>query len=63
MLVASCDPANFDQATQVCSAPVWVEQPQFLPPLGVSDGLQIGIAILGCWAVGFAWRCVARAFT
>ena len=60
MLVASCDVGNVDPATGACSQVVWVEQPQFLPPLSADDGLTIGTAILGCWAVGFCWRTVIQ---
>lgn len=52
----SCDPANVDPSTGICSVPVWVTQPQFLPSLSVDDGAAIGGAILTCWAIAYMYR-------
>jgi hypothetical protein len=58
---ATCDVANIDPSSGACSAIVWTNVPTALPPLSVSDADAIGLAILGCWLIGYAWRLIGDA--
>lgn len=57
---ATCDSANVD-SSGVCSAVTWVAPPSAFPALSLSDAATIGMAIVGCWLVGYAWRVIADA--
>jgi hypothetical protein len=56
MLVSTCPADNFDASTQTCSEVQWVEYDGGLPPLSLTDGVEISGAILGCWAIGYTIR-------
>lgn len=51
-----CAAANFDAATQTCSAPYWAVAYGGVPPLSVEDALLIGGATWGLWAVAWIMR-------
>lgn len=52
-----CDVADVDTSTGQCSNPHWVDSPTAgLPPLSAGEGVQIGFAIVGCWALGLVGR-------
>ncbi len=50
-----CDQANID-ANGVCTQVAYVQAPMLIPPLSVSDGTAIGLAIWGLWACAYAWK-------
>lgn len=52
----ACDSANVDATTGVCSAPYWAAPPSLLPPLDATSGVEVGLAILVCWAVAVGFR-------
>jgi hypothetical protein len=52
----ACDSANVDATTGVCSAPYWSPPPSLLPPLDATGGIEIGLAILVCWAMAVGFR-------
>lgn len=58
MRVMVCPDSAWDAQAQTCSAPEWAYQVGLLPPLSISDGLQIAGAILGVWVVGYAVRMI-----
>ena len=58
MYVQVCPAASFDTVTHTCSAPEWALQVGILPPLSIGDGLAIGGAILGLWAVAYTLRAI-----
>ena len=58
--VLVCDEANYDAQAGTCSAPYYAPQPSLLPPLTISDGITISIAIIALWAVGFGIRSIRR---
>lgn len=60
----ACDSTNLQPASassstdvsQQCSAPYWAAPPGLLPPLDATSGIEIGLAILVCWAVAVGFR-------
>lgn len=52
-LVQACMEADFDAATGVCAAPVWMVQSDLLPLLSIADaqaiGYQIALLLAGAW--------------
>ena len=60
VLVQACMEADFDAATQTCTAPYWIPQPTVLPALSIEDAQQIGMAIALLLAVAWVFRRVAR---
>ena len=61
MLMQVCQDADFDATSATCSAPQWVEYAGGLPPLSAVDGMQISMAIVGCWAIGFIVKAIRAA--
>lgn len=58
---AACPVDSVDASTGSCTVPVvYVEPPQFLPPLSISDAVTISMAIAAAWAVGFGVKAVRR---
>lgn len=39
-----------------CTNPHWVQVPTLLPPLDITAGIAISVAIITLWAVAFVWR-------
>ena len=60
VLVQACLEADFDAATQTCTAPYWIPQPTILPALSVADAQQIGMAIAFLLAVAWVFRRVIK---
>lgn len=61
LYVVACTAENA-QADGTCTVPVWVEKPSsVLPPLTFGEGVAIGFAIAGIWAIGLALRVYWRA--
>ena len=58
MYVQAC--TTYDTATATCTAQAWVYLPSILPPLTVSEALQLSGAIAVLWATAFAIRMAAR---
>ena len=57
-----CPDVNYDAATGMCSAGVWVEQQQtFLPPLSAADGQNIGFGLAVALVSGYLWRLIGKA--
>lgn len=56
--IRACPEANFDAATQTCSAEVWMLHEGILPPLTVAQGFEISGAILLLWAIAYTLRMV-----
>jgi hypothetical protein len=56
-LYATCDSANYDEATAVCSEVVFVEDGSgWLPDLPRETGAELGAAIFGLFAVAYLLR-------
>lgn len=52
-----CPAEAIDAVTGQCSDPHWVDSPGgAFPPLTAGEGVQIGFAIVGCWALGLCGR-------
>jgi len=60
VLVQACMEADFDAATQTCTAPYWIPQPTVLPALSVADAQQIGLAIAFLLACAWVIRRVKK---
>lgn len=61
VLVQACMEADFDAATQTCTAPFWIPQPSVVPALTVAEAQQIGTAIAFLLAVAWVFRRVRKA--
>lgn len=60
--VLTCPEGSYDEQTATCAAPVWTEQGgTALPALTVEEGAQLGMAVLGVWAIAWGWKMIARA--
>lgn len=55
-----CESANFDTATQTCSAPYWAHAFGGVPPLSIEDAMLIGSATWGLWALAWILRPIVR---
>lgn len=54
---ATCDAADYDEGTGICSAVVYVQDASgWLPELSNEDGGLIGAAFFGCLAVAYLFR-------
>lgn len=54
---ATCDEANFDTATGVCSQVVYVQDGSgWLPELSNQDGAEIGAALFSLMALAYLFR-------
>jgi len=60
VFVQACLEADFDAATQTCTAPYWIPQPTILPALSIAEAQQIGLAIAALLAVAWVFRRVAK---
>lgn len=60
VFVQACVEADFDAATQTCTAPYWIPQPTVLPALSIEDAQSIGLAIAFLLATAWIFRRVAR---
>jgi hypothetical protein len=64
-LYLACDLDDYTPATGECAAPYFTEvappSGSVLPPLTIEEGTAIAVAILGVWAVAYAFRAVIRA--
>ena len=59
--VLTCTAENV-QLDGTCAVPVWIEKPTpILPPLSFEEGVAVGFAIAGVWAVGLTLRVIWRA--
>ena len=55
-----CNAADFDAATQTCSAPYWAHAFGGVPPLSIEDAMLIAGATWGVWALAWILRPLAR---
>ncbi|PJK12478.1 hypothetical protein CO613_11450 [Lysobacteraceae bacterium NML07-0707] len=53
LLVMYCKASDFDAVTHTCTAPFFGAAPSLVPRLSAAEGLELSIAIIGCWAIGF----------
>lgn len=51
---------EFDSATNTCTVQEWAPPPSFLPPLSVADAFLLGSAMVGCWALAYAFNRVEK---
>lgn len=58
MLVLVC--TEFDEVADSCVTQEWLQNPTVLPPLSVSDGLELMGVIGLVWATCFGLRLIAR---
>ncbi|WDK68838.1 hypothetical protein [Xanthomonas campestris] len=61
VFVLHCKEADYDASTGQCAAPFYGPASSFPPPLDVTEGLLISVAIAGMWGVGFMIRQARRA--
>lgn len=59
-LVMVCDSTQIDTATGQCSHPYWMAQQTLIPPLDAAAGIAIGLSILTCWGMAFAFKSIQR---
>lgn len=60
MIIATCPTANYNPTSGECSQVVFVEQEGLLPSLSIQDASALGSLIVGCWALGFAFKLVRK---
>lgn len=54
---ATCDAANYDEASGVCSQVVFVQDASgWLPELSNQEGAELGAAFFGVLAIAFLFR-------
>lgn len=62
MALAYCAPVDLDAVSGQCTHMQWVDNPSGgIPPLTAGEGLQIGFAIVGAWAIGLTGRLLFKA--
>jgi len=55
-----CDPSAIDASTNTCTQPQWVQAPQLIPPLDITGGIAISIAVLGVWALAAVYKTLSK---
>lgn len=53
LLTIYCKASDLDALTGVCAAPFYGPAPSLLPQMSAADGVQLSIAIISVWAIGF----------
>lgn len=61
--VQACQPADYDAATQTCTAPYFTELPSAIPTLTIEDAQAIGLSMAMLLATAWVFRRVGKAIT
>ena len=59
-LVRGCLEADFDAATGVCSAEIWIPQSTGFPELSIADAQALGMAFAYLWAGAYVLRLLRK---
>jgi hypothetical protein len=60
VLVAACLESDYDSATGICAAPIWIPQPSLIPELTIEDAQAIGLAFALLFATAFVFRLLRK---